>query len=254
MKIGIIITTFERKELLEKCLDSLNKFRLDNFEIIVVDQSKEYSGDLIAGCHYYKVDFDSGLSYCRNYGVKIAKKLKCDYVIIGSDSFLFNESIQKLNNIVKLLEEDINLGKVGFQLKNRIGWEGWLSIIPNESFLLNFIDKNIFTKNKNIDAKLIPCNICKNFYLATVKSLEEIPYDENLKLMEHEDHSIRYSAKYKTLWTDLVYATYMDCKLKNYLKYRNYNINKFKKILLEKYNLKKWIQYQNLQNAQTKNY
>jgi glycosyltransferase involved in cell wall biosynthesis len=256
-KIGFIITTFLRDELLFKSVKSLLEYKQNNWEIIIIDQGNnaeektKFINQNFNKIHYYQVLFDSGLSYGRNFGVQKATDLECDYIVILADSIIINQSIKNINKLFFLFQENSKLGKIGFQLENRIGWEGWLSIIPNESFFLDFIDKSKFLNNDKINAKLIPCNICKNFYLATCKSLLNVPYDEKLKIMEHEDNCIRYSEKYETIWTDLISASYENYKPDNYLKYRKRMYNEFMKILLNKYNLKTWIQYKNLQNAKT---
>ena len=257
MKIGIILTTFLRDELLYKSVQSIKENWQDNFELIIVDQGemntdkhKWLLDENLSSC-YYSVSFDCGLSYARNYGVQKAKELCCDYCVISADSIIFDNTIKKVNKLLYLFKGSYKLGKIGFKLNNRIGWEGWLSIIPNESFKLKFINKNIFILDKKIHAKLIPCNICKNFYIALTESLLKIPYDNTLKLLEHEDHSIQYAKYYNTLWTDLITGTYKDYKPEQYKKYRRRMYREFMQILLKKYNLKKWIVYENLQYSKT---
>jgi len=258
-KIGIIITTFMRDKLFFKSVQSILDNLQDNFQIIIVDQgnSSQQKFDFITTLHsptnvnYFRVPFDCGLSYARNYGVERAKDKKCYFCLISADSIIFNNSIKNINKLFYLFEDNIKLGKIGFKLLNRIGWEGWLSIIPNKSFKIKFINKNKFSINNKLQAKVIPCNICKNFYLATVDSLLNIPYDNKLKLMEHEDHSIRYAKQYETLWTDLISATYIDFKPTKYKQYRQRMYREFMKILLSKYNLKQWIAYEDLQYSKT---
>jgi len=249
VKIGIIITAFERKELLTKCLDSLNKFKPSNCEIIVVDQSKEYNGDWICGCRYYKVPFDSGLSYCRNYGVQKAKELGCDYVLIGSDSFLFNESIQKIDKIVDLLKSS-NHSFCGFELINTIcGWEAKMKLIENQAFELDFIDK----KEPHQIINNIPfwnVDICRNFFLAKIDILLNVKWDENLKLREHEDEFMRIKQLgYKGLWTNYIIAEKMTDRPNEYKQLRDKNIREGLIYLQKKWNINKWVKYINLNKA-----
>jgi len=230
-KIGIIITLFERNKLLFKSVQSLLDNWQNNFELIIVDQG-HYSGEKSKWVfennlinNYYYIPFDSGLSASRNYGVKKAKELGCDYVIIGSDSFLFNKSIQKINEIVDLLNSS-DYSFCGFDLTNTIcGWEAKLNLIEGQAFELDFVDKkqkdfDILTTAKpskeyiNEDGSpalvgdVIPfwkVDICRNFFIAKIDMLLNIQWDENFRLLEHEDFFYRVKqAGYSGLWTNYI--------------------------------------------------
>ena len=81
-KIAIIITAFCRDELLYKSVQSAIDNKLDNFEIIVVDQGyttiekRDWLEE--RNVHYFPVSFNSGLGFCRNFGVQKAKELDCN--------------------------------------------------------------------------------------------------------------------------------------------------------------------------------
>ena len=254
-KIGIIITSFERNELLTKCLDSLNKFNLSNCEIIVVDQSKEYNGDWVSGCHYYKLPFNSGLSVCRNYGVQKAKELGCDYVIIGSDSFLFNESIQKINEIVDLLKSS-DYSFCGFELTNCIcGWEAKLKLIEGQAFELDFIDKNntnndLWALRSDTQSRCYEVDICRNFFIAKIDMLLNVQWDENFRLLEHEDFFYRVKQTgYKGLWTNYIIAEKMTDRPHEYKELREKNMREGRIYLQKKWDITGWVKYIGLDKA-----
>jgi len=267
-KIGIIITTFERTKLLSKCLYKLVEYLEDNWRIIIIDQSKESNAkkdvindirftipDLI---HYEKAPFNSGLSYCRNFGVEKAKELGCEYVVIGSDSFLFNESIKRIEEITKILYSD-KIDKCGFQLYNCCcGWEAKLNLIEGKYFELDFVDLNNCSLYRNINEDIIPIwevDICRNFFVATTKSLLDVKWNENFKLGEHEDHCWRYKlAGYKTLWTNFISASKMTDRPDEYVKYRKENFKDGLRKLREKYNISGWVQYKHLSRAKNINH
>jgi glycosyltransferase involved in cell wall biosynthesis len=267
-KIAFIITTFQRPELLKKCLFSLKNNQLPNFDIIVIDQSddktKEENRIWISKNYpivwYFKVPFNSGLSYCRNRGVEESKKIGCDYVFLGSDSFLFNESIQKLNNLIPMLENS-QFSTIGVELKKSTGgcgWEAFLRLIEGKSFELDFIDKEAplgyydywkVVENGYI-LEIRACDITRNILLATTDSLIQVPWDENLKLGEHEDHAWQYKLKgYKTGWTNYIIVEKMTDRPDEYAKFRRINFNEGIKKLREKYSISGWISYVNLERA-----
>ena len=256
IKVAILITTFNRDELLYKAIQRLVDLNLKDCIVLVGDQGnisedkRNYYNNLKSEkFDWIELPFDCGLSYGRNRLVELAKEKDCEYCIVSADSIVFNKSLKNIANLFYLFDNNKKLGKIGFQLNNRIGWEGWLSIIKNESFKLEFIDKSKYKIDNVINAKIIPCNICKNVFIAKTESLIDIKYDENLKLMEHEDHCIRYYNKYLTLWTDLISADYINFKPESYNIYRRRMYGEFMKVLLKKYNFKKWILYVGLENA-----
>lgn len=254
-RIAFIITTFIRDKLLYKSLQSLVDNWLDNFEIVIIDQGTKPTDELkvlpIIGehIHYFQVPFNSGLSYCRNYGVEIAKDLKCDYVFIGSDSFLFNESIKKLNKLVinDLFEYDI----IGVQLiPSTCGWEAKLNLIEGQSFELDFIDLYA-NPDKWIDEfKFRNCDIMRNCFIARTSKLLECQWDKNLKLGEHEDFFWRQKLhNIKCAWTQNIILNKQIDRPDDYAKFRKINFDEGRRLLREKYQISGWVTYKNLQRA-----
>lgn len=273
-----IITTMLSNDLLLKSVESLLKYKQDNFEIIIVDQ-----GDLDTEkakfltrhynkIKYYQVPFNVGLKYSRNFGVQKAKELGGNYIFIGSDSFLFNESIQQINNIIDFLENS-EYSFCGFELENSTGgcgWEGKLNLIEGKSFELDFIDKNCpnfktystpkFSNDwRNEDnspaliGDVIPIwnvDICRNIFIAKIDNLLNVKWDENFKLGGHEDFFWRLKqAGYKGCWTNYIYATKMTDRPEEYAKLRRKNFNDGMEKLKEKYHISGWISYKNIEQA-----
>jgi len=235
-KIAIVITTFLRDELLYTCIDSLMPFLSVRFELIIVDQNPDdEKRDLFKSFHYISVPYDSGLSYSRNIGVEKAKELGCEFTIIGSDSFLFNDSFYGLDRNFKL-KYDL----LGFELSGCVcDWEAYLTLIPGKSFNLTFIDK---PANKSIFA----CDIVRNFFIARTRTLIESPWNNNLKLCEHESFFYEYKQKGFTVgWTNLINATKMPTRPDEYAYIREKNFRDGQVLLKEIYNIKEWVSYSN---------
>ena len=250
-KIAIIITTFGRDDLLFKSVESILSYLQTNWKIIIVDQGNpteektEWVNDIRFTkpdlVHYYPVPFNSGLSYCRNFGVEKALMFECDYVLMGSDSFLFNESLCYLDDMTKNVDFDC----IGFELNHcKVGWEADLSL-DTTGFELNFIDKS---EKKDF----YKCDIVRNFFLATTASLYTVKWDKNLKLAEHEDFFFRYGKKgYRVGWTDKVDADKMTDRPDEYAKFRKINFEEGLLYLKKKYKTTGWVNYKNLNRAKT---
>ena len=215
--------------------------------------------------------FDCGLPYARNELVKLANNLGIKYCLMSADSIKFTESIKKINYLVKYLNHRLfDADLIGLELLNRISWEAWLDV--KEAFILDFIDKTKQPDEKFADLETMrkseswidengykatcgdvinfwKCSITRNFFLATTKSLLDVPWDENVKMSEHEDFFWRYKLKgYNVGWTDYCNGKYIKTDDNTYKKLRTKNMAEGKKYFMEKYNLKKWFEYINLQN------
>jgi len=253
-KIGIIITTFLRDDLLFKCIDSFIKYAPDNCELIICDQCNTYEEkkkylNKDKRINYIPLSFDSGISYSRNEGVKFAKLNGFKYCIISADSIIFNESFLNINNVLHLMDKyDI----IGLNLNNRkVGWEGYLSLINGKCFEINFIDKKYV--NCNYISKGIPiwnCNIIRNFFISKTDILFKNKWDNELKAAEHEDMFYRLSQNNaKIAWTDYISGDYIGNRSGDYNKYRQKNWQDGQIKLRKKYNISNWVVYKNLDRA-----
>jgi hypothetical protein len=264
-KIAFLITTFLRDELLYQSIESLLSYLQDNWIILIADQGniseekkkwilklkQKYPDNL----HYRQVSFNSGLSYGRNYLINLAKEKNCEYVVLASDNFLFNKSIQKIDKIVDFLKSNNYYDLIGFELENCIcNWEAKLNLIKNEYFELDFINtKSImceyYAHEFNNYIKIFDCDIVRNFFVAKIDGLLNTKWDNNLKCREHEDFFWRYKQlKYKVGWTNQIYVKKLTDRPKEYDKYRKGNMYFGLNYLKNKYKIKKWIKYINVEN------
>lgn len=265
-KIAIIIPTLERDNLLVNCLYSIFDNWEENFLVIVLDQNikdsseKQQLYNLIANPTHYKnprlevirVPYNTGISKCRNIGVEAAKELNCDYCLISADSIFFNESTKQINNLLTKLEiYDI----LGIELKNRIPiWHGYLNLIPNKCFELDFINiekqsPNLIINSYKNNIGIWDVDIHHNFFLAKTETLLNNKWDDNLLCREHEDWM--YSTKLKGLkkgWTNYCNGEYIKDNVVNpdYKGIRQKNMNDGLKYLLKKWNITRWVTYKNL--------
>lgn len=240
-KIAIIYTTFLRDNLARKTLESIFTNFNDNYFLLVGDQNRESSfAESIEGFpafKSYKLPFDCGLSYARNYLVREAQKLGCKYCLITADSIEFTEKYD-FKPVIDFMESNEKIVKVGFQLNNRTPWEYNMELIPGKYWKLTL------PETKGIVAKgdFTKVDICRNFFLAKTRILIGIPWDEELKLSEHEDHCWRLKlGGFDTYSTNYISANYINDKPEEYSIYRNRMYQEFRKKLKEKYGILGWI-------------
>lgn len=197
-KVAIIIPTIFRDDLLMDTIETIiENCDMEETKIIIVDQNKEetYSERkrifYETACSQFhsekrieviKVPYDSGISYCRNVAVELAKEQNIPYCFITADSIEFTESMKKLPKLLTYMKRyDI----IGLDIKDRIGWEGILRLIPNDCFELEFIDKTckLCSPKKLI---IFHCDIVRNFFIGKTEVLYKIKWDNELKCREHE--------------------------------------------------------------------
>ena len=236
--IVAIYTTFLRPSLVKKTLPSYLEFF--NGKVLVLDQGREEDeinkivkdlGDerLI----YYKLPWDCGLSYARNFGIKKSKELGAKYILLTADSIKLVEPI-KAKKIISFLESCKNFAVVGLELKDRVFWhldmelkkDGWHFDLPRKG-------KVIFE-----GVEYIICDVVKNFFIGKVDLLLECPYDVELRLAEHEDWAYRLKIKgYKVFYTDYLSANYIYDRNPLYTTYRNRLYKEFIPKVKKKYGI-----------------
>lgn len=243
-QIAILYTTFLRDELMYKTLESIFQNCTKNCIVLVADQG-DYDEKKIAfikkayNCNYYLLPYDCGLSYARNFLVQKASEFHIPYCLLTADSILFTEHYNFMN-IIDFMKTDLKIAKVGLKLNNRVSWEFNLDLIPGDSFMLQ-VSKDFTTFNQIPYHKV---DICKNFFLATTESLLKVPWDNELKLLEHEDHCWRLKeAGYKTFTTNEVSANYISDKNAKYNEMRKRMYEEYNLKLKQKYGITSWIKY-----------
>lgn len=233
--IGAIITTIDRPNIVVKSAESTKYLAPVEYKTIVVEQTEALFTS-IPNTHTAKVPYDSGLSYSRNIGVKIAHEMGCDLCLIMADSICLTENLQEYIKWIVSLFETTKYDLIGLPLLNRIPWEGTLQLIPGKGFKINML-------SPSPSNMVTPCDIVRNFFIARTSSLLECPWDNQLKMREHEDFFWRY----KQLGFKAGFITVGEGKYigrnpsPEYTALRDKNMTKSKVILKAKYNIADWL-------------
>lgn len=243
-KIAIIYTTFLRDELMKKTVGSIAS-NWSEFTLLVCYQGHPpIISFLLPDTHILELPFDCGLSAARNEGVRWAARHGYEYCLITADSIKFTfKTMKKLALAQEFLKTIDVAGIIGFNLKNRVPWEYKMELAQGR-FLLSQTQSEKLCHLEGGDLFVKDCDICRNFFLAKTQALLEVPWDDALKLSEHEDFFWRFKqSPWKVFWTPEISAEYIDEKPAGYLQYRNRMYTEFRKLLSNKYNLSGWVEY-----------
>jgi hypothetical protein len=193
----------------------------------------------------YDLEYNCGISVARNELINKAAMWGYKYVLLTADSILF----QKMENLDALIHNMTYqaFDLCGLDLQNRIPWEAKLNLIEKQSFELDFIDP----KEKDVK-NIVPCDIVRNFWIARTEALIQVPYDEQLIMCEHEDFFWRFKqAGYIVGCTNYCSGTYnKEENTPEYDKIRATNFRIGMQRLKDKYSLKTWVTYKNLERTQ----
>jgi glycosyltransferase involved in cell wall biosynthesis len=108
LKFGIVIPTFNRKDLLKRALDSVLNQTYDNYIICVVEDcspddtksmiEKEYINNVRV--HYIRLPQNSGVNVTRNTAMDylLSNKVKCDYIsFLDDDDYFYPNTLSEAN-------------------------------------------------------------------------------------------------------------------------------------------------------------
>ncbi|OAD22917.1 beta-1,4-N-acetyl-galactosaminyl transferase 1 [Candidatus Thiomargarita nelsonii] len=217
---------------------SIRKY-YDKIPIIVVDDSEKALSPIFPEIsEYYHLPFDQGLSYGRNYALN---KVKTKYVLICDDDMVFTKKT-RLERMYQVL------GKTDFSIvscnliDHKINSELRRGILRYEGTfeVENGMYKLFLGKNRGFKDRLPLYDIVRNFFMAKTEKIGEKPWDERLKVIEHEDFFLTMKEK-NLLCTKLddVFVCHYPRQTTKYQKYRRSRMDEFFEIFNRKYGVEK---------------
>lgn len=210
------IKTFMRPHKLNRLISSIRIY-YPKAKICVADDSDQITprNDVI----YYSLPFDSGLSFGRNHLVK--HTLTKYYLTLDDDHvFCANTSIDKLVAILENSDVDIVAGIVHEDGK----------LFRQGGGIIEIKDGKLFKQRKYYEQFSIDyeeevltyqtVDYCANFFLARTNKLLSSPWDENLKMEEHNDFFLKAKGKLKVAFCPSVYIEHYPSRDDEYMKFR----------------------------------
>ncbi|MGG0382073.1 glycosyltransferase family 2 protein [Priestia filamentosa] len=151
----IVISTYNRRELLERCIDSIVKQNYPSYEILVVDDCSKYSSEQYINNKYENIKYiylkeNGGPCKARNIGINLAEN---DWIIIMDDDDTMEDS--SLETISKNMS---NINHTNYPVLNFARSNGR---IKGESYKIVNIRDYI---NKDIRGEFVPV-IQKDLFL-----------------------------------------------------------------------------------------
>ncbi len=198
-EVTLIIKTFERPVLLERLLRSIITSPAADCPILIADDSATASESALferENIQYFRLPYDSGLSYGRNF---LIDRVSTPYCVLLDDDFFFTSEtkIDVLLNIVKGQGFDLVAGAADDDYPKFTSFNVEIS---NGDMQLTRTDK----PKKFIDGRPV-YDLVNNFFLAKTITLQDVRWDDRFKFFgEHTDFFYRYSAKYNVTFTSEV--------------------------------------------------
>lgn len=183
-KISVIIPVYNTEKYIEKCLDSLESQRMQDFEIIIVNDGatdnsenviKDYMKNSKLNIKYLKKE-NGGLASARNYGVKKASGKYLSF--LDSDDYLDKNLFSELE---KYIDKDIDLIK--FKMKT----------VDENGKLIEKLDGPVFNVCSGEEAYEKLCTADKYMDPACIYLYKREFFVENnfkYKLRYHEDFGL----------------------------------------------------------------
>ena len=122
-KVSIIIPIYNGEKELNRCIDSVLKQKIDDFEVLLIDDGsidnsakicKEYTDKYNNIKYFYKQN--SGIADTRNYGID---KAEGKYILFLDDDDYINENL--LKDLEKYIDLDIDIIKYKLQKVDKDG-------------------------------------------------------------------------------------------------------------------------------------
>jgi len=233
-KLTFLIKTFNRSACLQNCISSIRTLS-KNVPVIVSDDSdeiiKQRNRKIInsyTSIKYLDLPFNTGLSFGRNEMVKQVNTELC--FLLDDDNYI--TTLDKIIKAVKFLEEYQQYDIVAAVCKQRgllynrqsIAYSGVFEEVGSNYIKIK--PNHVKIDNPYLD-NLYETNLSLNLFLSRTDLLNQITWDDSLKLGEHEDFFIKLykNNKHITICYDMVVGEIMDERRKypnNILIHRTY--------------------------------
>lgn len=230
-KLGIVILNYLTYDLTIQCINKLKEVEYRNFFVVVVDNNSPNDSHKILSnlyknsigykfnVHYIESKLNGGYSSGNNIGIKVAKELGAEYVLVmNNDVELTDKGF--IYDSIKLMEERTNIGIVGPGIieKNILQLPAYLKrpngfdyILYNSFMPIIILYRKVQMKNKQVDQNAMKvysvagcCLMIKVEYFEKINFYDEgvFLYGEELivgEKMHRENYDVYYLPQYKVI-------------------------------------------------------
>lgn len=208
--VTILIKSFMRRECVENLIASIRKF-YPKIKIVIVDDSDPHMRFDLPDVTTYNINFDSGLSAGRNFGVS---NIDTDYFVLLDDDFEFDSStkLEILYEIITKNDLDILGGQV---IEDGRPIEYFGNFVTDE--INNMVSTEIGSEPVE-DYK--SCQIILNFFIAKTSKIKRYKWNDSQKLAEHAAFFFEYRNILKVGYVENVSIIHKKILEKDYAVYR----------------------------------
>jgi len=222
--ISVVIPTYNRKERLIRCLDSVAENDLQDCEVIVVDDgSTDGTGNVISEKYqwvYLVCQQNSGVSRARNHGMEIASGLFVAF--LDSDDLWYPERLAIMKKVLAVLPQQVDIifndmdSLVGIH-GDSVSYSDKYFGIPRQplvdamqnSFAVYTGKCDIDVKFGNVYKELISGNILQpsNVLLRHQAFVEDGGFREDFRVANDSEYFLRLSMRREIAYVPIILTT-----------------------------------------------
>lgn len=204
-ELTIIVKTFNRPDALVTLIKSIVRF-YPGLTILVADDGDNcIDPQEVPSIQYFKIPYDSGLSYGRNF---LLDKVETEFFLLLDDDFEFFEKTN-IDILFHALKETAALDIVGGAVVNN----GNEPIFYNNALKIEDGTLYHYRHQKTGELNGIPLfDIILNFFVGRTTRVREVKWDNDLKVIEHEDFFLRCKGNLKVGYIDKVIINHHPAK------------------------------------------
>ena len=251
-EIAIVSTNFLRNDTTKAFIESIQKILPKEWYRIYLADQGPYDAEMelyyaklrLEGHVIQWLPYNCGLSFARNYLVKQSKE---PYIYLMDNDFILTPESDP-SPMLQILEDNPNIGIVGAKLIEHEDYHFNLiwSLNPRKLYYVPTLPTSIrqtkaYKCQKAISYRL--CDIVLNFALYKREVLNDLLWDEELKLVEHSSYFLKLKElnKWQVAYTPDVLAIHTkDRKDETYRTFRGIlNAEKCEQLFLKKWKLDK---------------
>lgn len=185
-----IIISFFRPNYTIDCIKSLRK-EYPKIKILV-GENGEMNSDIehlvsVIGGRYIQLPFDSGVGGGRN---RLISEVETKYVLVGDNDFLYDRHA-KVDKLLKFLKSNKRFDVIGGRIleQNSVkNYQGNLEI-QEDCIIYSAVNENeVKKKNRASGLRYKKVDITFNYFVARVKDIIDLPWDEHIKVAYEHSH------------------------------------------------------------------